>query len=95
MVGQNEAKRTLSVGIYQHYKRLANNHEIKLQQAASMNGQQQPQNGPISGSHHQSIPSGMLQPGTFNGNYGGPQGGTDLYFPEREFAIDFECRNRV
>uniref|UniRef100_A0A914R023 ATPase AAA-type core domain-containing protein n=1 Tax=Panagrolaimus davidi TaxID=227884 RepID=A0A914R023_9BILA len=34
VVGQQEAKKHLSVGIYQHYRRLANNAEHKLQSSA-------------------------------------------------------------
>ena len=34
MVGQQEAKKHLSVGIYQHYRRLANNAEHKINQSA-------------------------------------------------------------
>lgn len=31
-MGQKEAKKTLAVGVYQHYRRLANNLERKLRQ---------------------------------------------------------------
>lgn len=43
MVGQREAKKTLAVGVYQHYRRLANNLERKLQQQQLQQGVQQVQ----------------------------------------------------
>lgn len=71
-MGQHEAKRVLSVGIYQHYKRLANNHDFKRQQAATAGFQQ---NGNGSSQHHISsanVPSNMFQPGSLNGSGYGP-----------------------
>lgn len=69
MVGQYEAKRTLSVGIYQHYKRLVNNHELKRQQAAAVGLQQNDTFS--SGSHHQHISGGTISSNMFQqSNYG-------------------------
>lgn len=70
VVGQHEAKRVLSVGVYQHYKRLASNHELKRQQAISAGLQQ---NGTSSHHHHVSganVPSNMFQSGNLNNGYG-------------------------
>lgn len=80
VVGQHEAKRTLSVGIYQHYKRLANNYELKRQQAVNTpQGQQQ---GNYS-SHHQHVSNSnsgnMFQSGNLNGNYGSFTGSGESY----------------
>jgi ATP-dependent Clp protease ATP-binding subunit ClpX len=69
VVGQHEAKQTLSVGIYQHYKRLANNHDFKMQQAAAMNVQQ-----PGAVHNHQpssAVPNSMLHPGSLGYSAGG------------------------
>ncbi|KAH7721990.1 ATPase [Aphelenchoides avenae] len=51
VVGQKDAKVTLSVGIYQHYRRLANNAEQKVHS--------------LGGMYQQSVPHQMLQQGGF------------------------------
>ncbi|KAI6198109.1 hypothetical protein M3Y94_01305800 [Aphelenchoides besseyi] len=61
VVGQGEAKRTLAVGIYQHYKRLANNAELKHQQQAASQMHTSHQQNPVSNGT-------MLQSG--GGNFG-------------------------
>ncbi|CAD5211471.1 unnamed protein product [Bursaphelenchus xylophilus] len=59
VVGQRDAKRTLAVGVYQHYRRLANNIERKLQKQQ--------------GQGVQPVNMGGIHPANqFNGTFGSP-----------------------